>query len=179
MRRIQPPDQQVEMTHYSPLPTPPRMEPSQVRWPAGLWLVGLHGGAGATTLASTGIGLDGGGRHWPRNDGQPTGVLFVCRASSTGLTAASHAGTAVQRREVPPGVTVVGLVIVAAQPGRLPKIVRERAELVGGWFPKVWRMPWVPEVIAMTPQEVRYSTAYRSAIPAELFTINDRGRTTK
>lgn len=144
-----------------------------------MWLVGAHGGAGTTTLAAAGVGLDVSGRHWPQVKGVELGVLFVCRASTSGLIAASHAGTALQRGQVPPGMHVAGLIIVAAQPGRWPKIVRERAELVGGWFPKVWRVPWVPEVIAMSPQEVRGSKIYSSAIPADLFTINDRGRTTK
>jgi hypothetical protein len=142
-------------------------------------LVGAHGGAGTTTLAAAGIGHDAGGQHWPRVNGARIGVLIVCRASSAGLVAASHIGTAVQRRQVPPGMHVLGLIIVAAQPGRWPRIVRERAALVGGWFPQAWRVPWVPEVIAMTTQEVRHSKAYQSAIPAELFTINDRGRTKK
>jgi hypothetical protein len=162
------------MTQQQPAAVPPKTAQFERRWSA-LWLIGCHGGAGASTLAAVGVGFDGGTGRWPATNGT-AGVLIVCRASATGLRAAAHVATAVQRREVPAGLEVAGLVVVAAQPGREPKIIRERAQLVGGWFPAVWQVPWVSEVIATEREQLRYCKPFKAAIPAALFHINDRGR---
>ena len=61
-----------------------------------------------------------------------------------------------------PHVTVLGLVVVADAPGRLPRPLRDFAQVVGGGLPRMWSIPWVeswrlgePMVLANAPREVR------------------------
>jgi hypothetical protein len=42
-------------------------------------------------------------------------------------------------------VELLGLVVVADAPGRLPRPLRDLAELVGGGVPRTWTVPWVEE----------------------------------
>lgn len=41
------------------------------------------------------------------------------------------------------GVDLLGLVVVADAPGRLPRILRNRVRLVSGAVPRLWEIPWV------------------------------------
>jgi hypothetical protein len=57
--------------------------------------------------------------------------------------------------------TVIGLVLVADAPGRLPKPLAELRHLVSGAYPHVWDVPWVeawrqgdPPGARNTPKEV-------------------------
>ena len=61
-----------------------------------------------------------------------------------------------------PGVDVLGLVIVADAPGRLPRPLRDFAHLVGGGVPRTWNVPWIelwrlgePPALSDAPREVR------------------------
>jgi hypothetical protein len=40
-------------------------------------------------------------------------------------------------------VAVVGLVLMADAPGRLPRALRDLAGVIGGGVPRVWAFPWV------------------------------------
>jgi hypothetical protein len=175
------------------------------RFPGGLWLVGIHGGAGTTTLAAAGVGRDG-GRRWPKQP-QPTvgtpdplsgptvdlptvqprrspatqglppgGLLLVVRETAAALTVATKAAEAVQRGQTPDWLQVLGMIVVAAGPGRPAKIVRERTALVGGWMPQIWRVPWVPELLAIDTDQVRYCKPFKAAIPKSLYELQELRR---
>lgn len=104
---------------------------------AALWIVGAHGGAGESSIASLHEAFSPAHHAWPRS-GQ---ALLVCRSSATGLRAAQQA--AIQWASGTVSASLVGLVIVAAAPGRTPKPLRELEVLVSGGVPRTWRLDWI------------------------------------
>lgn len=104
-----------------------------------LWVAGVHGGAGETTLAValTGTGTD---RRWPR---AATGarVLLVARTHLSGLRAAQRAAQQWAAGQAP-AVELLGIALVPDAPGRLPKELRDFAQIVAGGYPRSWSLPW-------------------------------------
>jgi len=68
--------------------------------------------------------------------------VLVARTNARGLRAAQAAATQWAAGLVP-HVEVVGLVLMADAPGRLPKALRDLAQVVGGGVPRVWTVPWI------------------------------------
>ncbi|MEU8030687.1 DUF6668 family protein [Streptomyces sp. NPDC049099] len=141
---------------------PHRPQPRTVQQPVGglpvfaiqpgvepaFWWVSCHGGAGSSTLA-TAIGLSGAeaGGYWPAPPRPALArVVLVARTHHYGLTRAQLAGRQWASAQVPEGVEVLGLVQVADAPGKLPRELRELAHLVGGGFPRLWRIPWIEDL---------------------------------
>lgn len=96
----------------------------------------------------------------------PLPVVVVARTSAHGLSqaqrvaavAASPGGWSVLGRSA----RVLGLVLVADAPGRLPRPLAELKHLVSGGYPRVWDVAWVeawrlgdPPSQANTPKDVR------------------------
>jgi len=114
------------------------------------WWLGAHGGAGESTLAEWLPGSRPADHRWPTAPagpvdpagGAPSPVVLVCRSHARGLQAAQKALTDWASGAVP-GVELLGLVVVADAPGRLPKPLRDLARLVGGGAPRVWHLPWI------------------------------------
>ncbi|MFE4048636.1 DUF6668 family protein [Streptomyces sp. YIM B13518] len=102
--------------------------------------VGLHGGAGVSTLAAVYGGHDG-GRAWPGPAGPPS-VLLVARTHAAGLDAVLPAVDTVRRGGAPRGVGLEAVVLVADAPGRLPRPLSHRIRLVESVV-DVYRVPWV------------------------------------
>jgi len=124
----------------SPGPLPMRLEFHAVD--VRLWVTGAHGGAGTTTLATLLEGHDG-TCAWP---GYPSPTLLVARTHMAGLTAAQAAARQWAGRGVPSVQTnLLGLVLVADAPGRLPRPLQELSRVVAGGVPRVWHLPWVEE----------------------------------
>ncbi len=120
-----------------------RLPRRDVNRPAPLWWLGVHGGAGETTLANLVAGSRTAGHAWPIGyDGARTNVVLVARSNAAGLAAAQRAAIE-WASGVLPSVNVLGLVIVADAPGKLPKPLRELAHLVSGGVPRAWHMPWI------------------------------------
>jgi hypothetical protein len=68
-------------------------------------------------------------------------VVLVARTHARGLKAAQSA-----MREWAAGhvrVRVLGLVLIADAPGRLPHELRELAQLIAGGVSAVWSLPWI------------------------------------
>lgn len=128
------------------IPAPDRVDqlPTRDRRNAAdLWWLGTHGGAGESTLAELVSDWPAAEHAWPRTPGSdPARVVLVARSSMRGLRAAQAAATQWASGLVP-YVEVLGLVIVADAPGRLPRPLREYARLVGGGVPRTWQVPWV------------------------------------
>lgn len=157
-------------------PVPPSSQP---RMPGGVWLMGCHGGAGVSTLAAFGIGVDAGWRRWPQLQAAPAGLLLVARLSASGMRAAAAAAETCLSPHLPQGLRLLGLVVVAAEPGRRPpQLARERLELVTGWVPAVFRVPWVPLALAIDtdPASVARCDQLRRAIPKELLELVEATR---
>jgi len=110
---------------------------------AAVWWVGVHGGAGESTLERLFSGSCAAGHRWPiACDTAPVpAVVLVARTDARGLRAVQRAvRELVEHRLL---VDLVGLVLMADAPGRLPRALRDLAGVVGGAVPRVWSMPWV------------------------------------
>ena len=116
--------------------------PFPARPPGGGWAwYGVHGGAGVTTLAAAVPGgADLGGL--PCQKGHPAlPVVAVCRSHAGGLVAAQR--WAAWASAHPAAVNLLGLVVVADAPGRLPRSLESTIRLVQGGYPRLWRVPFV------------------------------------
>lgn len=148
-----------------PLNIPPRtglrLEPWRVDTNPALWVVGVHGGAGATTIAALlGPAAAELAKHFPvvPQGMQPPRVLLVARTHATGLAMA--AGAAAQWASGSTGVTLVGLAVVDDAP-KLPKELITEIARVGGMVPALWHLPWCESWRTAT-------TATNGTAPAEI-----------
>jgi len=129
---------------------------------APLWWLGVHGGAGETSLAALVSDWRAAEHAWPRTPGGGgVRVVLTARSNMRGLRAAQAAATQWAAGLVP-HIEVVGLVIVADAPGRLPRALREFSQIVGGGVPRTWTLPWIeawrlgePPALSDAPREVR------------------------
>ncbi|MGW1674609.1 DUF6668 family protein [Streptomyces sp. NPDC002324] len=112
--------------------------------PQGGWAwLGCHGGAGVTSLQHALPGGYDAGRMWPA----PVGylrhpVVLVCRSNVMGLTAAQLAARQWASGQVQ-GIDLLGLVVVADAPGKLPRQLKDLFHLVSGGLPRTWTVPWM------------------------------------
>lgn len=129
---------------------------------APLWWLSTHGGAGESSLASLVPDWSAAEHAWPRHPDQtPARVVLVARSHMRGLRAAQTAATQWAAGLVP-HAEVLGLVVVADAPGRLPRPLRDFAHVVAGGVPRTWTVPWIdawrlgePPALADAPREVR------------------------
>jgi|GEM_PF-6917362 len=111
---------------------------------ACVWWVGVHGGAGESTLEQLLDGSRAAGHAWPTHDDsaiETPRVVLVARTNAAGLRAAQLAATEWASGTVT--TQLLGLVLVADAPGRLPKVLKDLCHHVGGGVPRVWRVPFV------------------------------------
>ena len=108
-----------------------------------VWWLGVHGGAGESTLEELFSGSRAAGHAWPlgASDADRPRVVLVARTNARGLRSTQNAirdcagaGWA---------VGLVGLVLIADAPGRLPRALRDLAALIAGGVARVWWLPWV------------------------------------
>jgi hypothetical protein len=107
-------------------------------------LLAAHGGAGVTSLLRAGLKAAGGVdacREWPALGR----VLLVARTSTGGLESARDAARQHAAGAGGHVVDLVGLVLVADAPGRLPTRTAAFADLVCGAFDRVWLLPWLEQ----------------------------------
>ncbi len=110
-----------------------------------LWWVGCHGGAGETTMSKLLPGTMAAGHRWPIPPPPiPTPIVLVARTHATGLRGAQRAATE-WASGIVKGISVLGLVLIADAPGRLPRVLDDFADIVGGGVPRVWEIPWIEE----------------------------------
>jgi len=114
-------------------------------WPATVWWLGVHGGAGESTLATLASGTRPADHAWPIpvSPGTTHRVVLVARTNFTGLTGAQRAATEWASNVLGDGVSLAGLVLIADAPGRRPKVLRELEQVISGGVPRVWNLPWV------------------------------------
>lgn len=130
------------------VPTPDiadRLPQTVAHWPATVWWLGVHGGAGETTLAALAGGTRSAGHAWPMptTPGRPSRVVLVARTNYSGLTAAQRAATEWASNALGDAVQVAGLVLMPDAPGKRPRPLRDLEQVVAGGVPRVWTMPWV------------------------------------
>ncbi|MFP3581326.1 DUF6668 family protein [Arthrobacter sp. SIMBA_036] len=105
------------------------------------WWLGVHGGAGETSLARLDKNTRAAEHRWPITAAGST-VVLVARSNMSGLRAAQLAATEWASGSLP-GTHIAGLVVLADAPGRLPKEIREFARVIGGGVPHLWHFPWI------------------------------------
>ncbi|MGH3302162.1 MAG: DUF6668 family protein [Streptosporangiaceae bacterium] len=129
----------LPITEYPPDVWPP----TRANW----WWAGCHGGAGVTTLVgATGCGRDS-LRHWPvLSSGASSKVILVARTHDAGLRAAQAAARQWASGMLPRQVELIGLVLTADAPGRLPRQLHDLARLVAGGVPRTWEIGWHEEL---------------------------------
>lgn len=106
-----------------------------------LWMVGAHGGAGASTWAHL-LGAGDAGVAWPRhvNPSRSLDIVVCCRSTAAGLRAAQDVAIEWAAGALPG--QLVGLVVGADAPGRLPRELREQLQITSGAFPRYTFVPW-------------------------------------
>ncbi|WP_460744165.1 DUF6668 family protein [Nesterenkonia halophila] len=109
---------------------------------APLWWVGVHGGAGESTMAALNPAWPAADHRWPVSPGRANRVVLVARTSLHGLTTAQKVIEQWASGEVA-GVDVLGLVFVADSPGKPPKALRDLTRVIGGGVSRTWLIPWV------------------------------------
>jgi hypothetical protein len=137
----------LPVAEYSPDVWPP----TRATW----WWTGCHGGAGVTTLVSaTGCGRDS-RRHWPvLSSGSTSKVVLVARTHEAGLRAAQAAARQWAAGMLPPQVELIGLVLTADAPGKLPRQLQDLARLVSGGVPRTWEIGWHSELRLAQPRDL-------------------------
>ena len=117
------------------------------------WALGVHGGAGTTTLLRVLTGGADAQRRWPDVQGTAGGVqvLLIARTDARGLDAAQQAVQEFAACGAPASVEIAGLVLMADAPGKLPGPLRDRIRMLEGACSRIWQVPWVPELREQQP----------------------------
>ena len=110
------------------------------------WWVGAHGGAGESTLSRLTFGTVAADHSWPipAQPGLQNRVVLVARTNYNGLAAAQRAAREWASGALGEEIRLEGLVLIADQPGKLPKELRDLVRIVSGGAPRTWSLPWVP-----------------------------------
>lgn len=137
----------------TPLPTTGTYPP--------LWAVlGAHGGAGTSTLAQWWAPAADAGPAWPANARTTQRVVIAARLCIPGLTAAAerlrewHAGL------TPAGVTVLGVVLTAARPGKAPAAVRRYRGIVAALAECMYDISWHDDLLVRELAELAEYTPF-------------------
>ncbi|MGO4613038.1 hypothetical protein AB4305_03680 [Nocardia sp. 2YAB30] len=141
-------------------------------------VLGAHGGAGTSTLARWWAPAADTGLAWPASPRTTQQVIVAARLCMPGLTAAAdrlrewHAGLA------PDGVRVIGLVLSAARPGKVPAAVRRYRTVVTELVDHVYDIGWHDELVVRELTELAQyfpfdpapprRTRLREAVPADV-----------
>ena len=106
-----------------------------------LWMVGAHGGAGASTWAQI-LEVGDAGTAWPQhvNPTRALSIVVCCRSTAAGLRAAQDVGIEWASGALPG--QLVGLIVGADAPGRLPHSLRAQLQITSGAFPHCTFVPW-------------------------------------
>lgn len=118
-------------------------------WPhAGWWWLGVHGGAGVSSLDAVVPGGGDANRRWPDPArGGPRAVVLVARASGHGLRCLRGVLRQHADGRAPVGLHLVGVAVVADRPGRTPRHLAQQVGMLTGIAPVVWRVPWITDLL--------------------------------
>lgn len=131
------------------------------------WAVmGAHGGAGASTLAQwwpQAIDTDG---AWPGCPDTTQLVVLVSRSCMSGLVAAATRLREWHAQLAPPGVVVIGLVLMPSSPGRIPASVRRFRDIVAPLVAGlVYSIGWYDDLLALEGRELARCVSDGTAPP--------------
>jgi hypothetical protein len=115
---------------------------TQVEQPR-IWFVGVHGGAGESTLAELRPDFGAAGHDWPRPNPTLPWCVLVARTNAAGLYNARAAAKDWAADLVP--AILLGLVLIPDAPGKLPKQMAQEITRTSGGVPRVWQLPWIED----------------------------------
>jgi hypothetical protein len=105
-------------------------------------VVGVHGGAGESTIAALSPHLQETHHRWPPQQGRSELCILVARTNAAGLHNA-RAAAMDWAAQAEPHVVLLGLALVPDAPGKLPKVLAREVTRTSGGVPRVWQLPWV------------------------------------
>lgn len=116
-----------------------------VRPTSTLWFVGAHGGAGETSIADLVDGWQAADHAWPASSdvGHNCACVLVARTHAHGLRSAQAALRQWASGTLGDHTRLLGLVLVADAPGKLPRPLRDLAAHVAGGAPRTWQFGWL------------------------------------
>lgn len=132
--------------------------PTTGAYPPLVAIVGAHGGAGTSTVARWWAPAADCGQSWPGSPETTQLVVVAARLCLPGLIACAerlrewHVGTA------PDGVDIVGVVLTAARPGRIPAPVRRYRAVIEDLTGVVWEIGWHDELVERELSELAVFT---------------------
>jgi hypothetical protein len=132
-------------------------------------------------VAGAGVDTEG---FWPNpRAGHPRAVVIVCRSHAAGLAAAKRRLAQFAAHGPAAELTLLGLLVVADAPGRLPRELRRQLRVISAITPKIWELPWVeawrfgereiPKPVAATLAEI--VNAARATVPAAVQQLGATG----
>lgn len=113
---------------------------------ARCWFLGVHGGAGESTLTALFAGFAAANHQWPVSSRAlaRSRVVLCARTNFWGMTAVMHVAGQWDAAGLRDRVAMpLGLVLIADRPGRLPKSLEAFARHLEAATDHVWRLPWV------------------------------------
>ncbi|WP_157186609.1 hypothetical protein [Nocardia jiangxiensis] len=117
--------------------------------------MGAHGGAGTSTLARWWPQAADSGVAWPGCPETTQFVVLAARNSMSGLVAAATRLREWHAQLAPPGVVVVGLVLIPARPGRTPAPVGRFQDIVAPLVAKaVYPIGWYDDLLTLERNEL-------------------------
>ena len=125
---------------------------------ARCWWLGVHGGAGESSLAALFPGFPAAEHQWPVHRSARTRVVLVARTNHRGMSAAQAAmrDWSVSYRD---HIDVLGLVLIADRPGKLARPLRDLRQDLAGATPNLWRLPWIESwAVGESPSPVNAPT---------------------
>ncbi|WP_330179600.1 hypothetical protein OHB26_24505 [Nocardia sp. NBC_01503] len=153
----------MTMVSLPPVPMWQRAVPNRPARPPLLWLVGVHGGAGVSSLAASMSWAGDAGQRWPARIGigadmdSPL-VVLVARTHMRGMNTLHRALISHEQHATPAGSEVVGIITVADSARPLPNPVIERRDdaedLARELGAQVWRLGWLEQWRALEPHEM-------------------------
>jgi len=132
-----------------------------------MWLLGAHGGAGVSTLEAVWAPAGDSRRGWPAAERAPF-VVIVARMHQTGLDAA-HRLVMQHKAGAAGDCSLLGLVTVAAAPGKPDVSLTRRRELVASAAGADWHIGWVSELLSTEPGSLATWTPGYTAPEARRF----------
>lgn len=122
----------------------PGAMPGPIQTPPRIWVVGVHGGSGESTIAELSPHFRQAHHRWPQPAGATSVCILVARTNASGLynarAAAKDWGAGVE-----PHILLLGLVLIADAPGRIPKELAREITRSSGGVPRVWQLPWIED----------------------------------
>ncbi|MFC9995572.1 hypothetical protein [Nocardia sp. NPDC127526] len=146
-----------------PVPMWHRAVPNRPSRPPLVWLVGVHGGAGVSSLAASLSWAGDAGQRWPARIGLGADmdsplVVLVARTHLRGLATLQRALLSHRHNATPAGSHVVGVITVADSARPLPDRAEERRDevetLARALGAQSWRLGWLEPWRALEPHEL-------------------------